>query len=155
MQFKIFFSLNRDYSIAYINFWRSQKCFLWRSKICFRMYSLCCVVIRHGVCMSMRRWMTSRDVLPHSGDCAQYQRLYLWLHLKVWSTVKIRRTRDHQNAIVPVGRPRPYSIIILNMRFIPKASLRANSQITASSYILERHLWVNNSIKAKALSPGS
>ena len=39
-----------------------------------------------------------------------------------------------------VGTPRPYSIIILNMRFIPKASLRASSQITASSYILERHL---------------
>ena len=42
--------------------------------------------------------------------------------------------------IVPVGRPSPYSIIILNMRFIPKASLRASSQITASSYKLERHL---------------
>ena len=65
--------------------------------------------------------------------------------LKVRSTVKIRGTRVPQKAIVPVGRPRPYSIIILNMRFIPKASLRASSQITASSYILERHLWVNNS----------
>ena len=54
--------------------------------------------------------------------------------------------------IVPVGRPRPYSIIILNMRFIPKASLRASSQITASSYILERHPWVNNS-KPFALAP--
>ena len=72
--------------------------------------------------------------------------------LKVWSTVKIRRTRVRQNAIVPVGRPRPYSMIILNMRFIPKASLRASSQITASSYILERHLWVNNS-KPLALAP--
>ena len=72
--------------------------------------------------------------------------------LKVWSTVKIRRTRVPQKAIVPVGRPRPYSIIILNMRFIPKASLRASSQITASSYILERHLWVNNS-KLFALAP--
>ena len=60
--------------------------------------------------------------------------------LKVWSTVKIRRTRVPQNAVVPVGRPRPYSIIILNMRFIHKASLRASSQITAGSYILERHL---------------
>ena len=56
-----------------------------------------------------------------------------------------RGTRVPQKAIVPVGKPRPYSIIILNMRFIPKASLRASSQITASSYILERHLWVNNS----------
>ena len=28
-----------------------------------------------------------------------------------------------------VGTPRPYSIIILNMRFIPKALLRASSQI--------------------------
>ena len=45
-----------------------------------------------------------------------------------------------QKAIVPEGRSSPYSIIILNMRFIPKASLRASSQITASSYILERHL---------------
>ena len=59
------------------------------------------------------------------------------LYLKVWSTVKIRETRVPQNAIVPVGRSRPYSIIIVNMRFIPKASLRASSQITASSYILE------------------
>ena len=60
--------------------------------------------------------------------------------LKVWSTVKIRGTRVPQKAIVPVGRPRPYSIIILNMRFIPKSSLKASSQITASSYIFERHL---------------
>ena len=60
--------------------------------------------------------------------------------LKVWSTVKIRGTRVPQKAIVPVGGPMPYPIIILNMRFIPKASLRASSQITASSYILERHL---------------
>ena len=63
---------------------------------------------------------------------------------KVWSTVKIRGTRVPQKAIVPVGRPSPYSIIILNMRFIPKAS--------ASSYILERHLWVYNS-KLLALTP--
>ena len=59
--------------------------------------------------------------------------------IKVWSAVKIRGTRVPQKAIVPVGRPKPYSIIIINMRFIPKASLRASSQITASSYILERH----------------
>ena len=72
--------------------------------------------------------------------------------IKVWSTVKIPGTRVLQKAIVPVGRPRPYSIIILNMRFIPKASLRASSQITASSYILERHLGVNNS-KLFALAP--
>ena len=65
--------------------------------------------------------------------------------LKVWSTVKNRGTRVPRNAIVPVGRPGPYSIIILNMRFIPKASLRAISQITATSYILQRHQWVNNS----------
>ena len=58
----------------------------------------------------------------------------------MWSTVKIRGTRVPQKAIVPMGGPMPYSIIILNMRFIPKASLRASSQITASSYILERHL---------------
>ena len=32
-----------------------------------------------------------------------------------------------QKTIVPVGRPRPYSIIILNMRVILKASLRASS----------------------------
>ena len=36
--------------------------------------------------------------------------------LKVWSTGKIRGTRVPQKAIVPVGRSRPYSIIILNMR---------------------------------------
>ena len=71
--------------------------------------------------------------------------------LKVWSTVKIHGTRVPQKAIVPVGRPRPYSIITLNMRFIPKASLRASSKITASSYILERHP-VNNS-KHFALAP--
>ena len=63
--------------------------------------------------------------------------------LKVWSTVIIRRARVPQNAIVSVGRPRPYSIIILNIRFIPNALLRASSQITARSYILERHLWVS------------
>ena len=59
-----------------------------------------------------------------------------WVYVlqEVWSTVKIRGARVPQNAIVPVGRPRPYSIRILNMRFIPKASLRA------SSYILERHM---------------
>ena len=78
--------------------------------------------------------------------------LYGCALLKVWSTIKIRRTRVPQNAIVPVGRPMPYSIIILNMRFIPKASLRASSQISASSYILERHLWVKNS-KPFALTP--
>ena len=44
--------------------------------------------------------------------------------LNVWLTVKIRGTRVPKNAIMPVGRPRPYSIIILNMRFIPRASLR-------------------------------
>ena len=70
----------------------------------------------------------------------------------MWSTVKIRGTRVPQKAVVPMGRPRPYSIIILNMPFIPKVSLRASSQITASSYILERHLWVNNS-KHFALAP--
>ena len=54
--------------------------------------------------------------------------------------VNCQNSRDKEKAIVPVGKPRPYSIIILNMRFIPKASLRESSQITASSYILERHL---------------
>ena len=72
--------------------------------------------------------------------------------LKVWSTVKIRGTRVSQNAIVPVGRPRPYSLIILNMRFIPEASLRASSQTTATLYIVEWHLWVNNS-KPFVLAP--
>ena len=74
-----------------------------------------------------------------------------------WNIPLIKGVVNCQNsgdkkAIVPVGTPRPYSIIILNMRFIPKASLRASSQITASSYILERHLWVNNS-KPLALAP--
>ena len=72
--------------------------------------------------------------------------------LKVWSTVEIRGTRVPQNSIVPVGRPRPYSVIIINMHFTPEASLRASSQSTATSYILERHLWVNNS-KPFALAP--
>ena len=45
----------------------------------------------------------------------------LFYMLNVWSTVKIRGTRVPQKTIVLVGRPRPYSIIILNMRFIPKA----------------------------------
>ena len=83
-------------------------------------------------------------------DVSQLYGLRWWL--KVWSTVKIRGTMVPQKAIVPVGRPRPYSIIILNMRFISKASSRASSQITASLYILERHLWVNNS-KHFALAP--
>ena len=87
-----------------------------------------------------------------SSHIGGYNSCMLWCYLKVWLTVKIRRTRVPQKAIVPVGRPRPYSIMILNIRFIPKASLRASSQITASSYILERHLWVNNS-KLFALAP--
>ena len=82
--------------------------------------------------------------------------LWLWAwsywRLKVWSTVKIPGTRVPQKAIVPVGRPSPYSIIILNMCFIPEASLKASSQITASSYILERHIWVYNP-KPLALTP--
>ena len=54
--------------------------------------------------------LVATDILSH----------YAWTRaLKVWSTVKIRGTRVPQNAIVPVGRPRPYSRIILNMRFIP------------------------------------
>ena len=92
-----------------------------------------------------KHWASVSYLLGDATE-SQHQRL------KVWSTVKIRGTRVPQKAIVPVGRPRPYSIIILNMRFIPKASLRASSQITASSYILERHLWVNNS-KLFALAP--
>ena len=64
-----------------------------------------------------------------------------WLQL--YSTVKICRTLVPQNAIVPVGRPRPYSIIILNMRFIPNTALRTSSQIMASSYILQRlYEWI-------------
>ena len=37
------------------------------------------------------------------------------LNLKVWTTFKIRGIRVPQNAIVPVGRPRPESKRILNM----------------------------------------
>ena len=68
-------------------------------------------------------------------------------NLAIKGVVNCQNARDKgpQKAIVPVGRLRPYSIIIVNMRFIPKVSLRASSQITASSYILERHLWGNNS----------
>ena len=72
--------------------------------------------------------------------------------LKVWSTVKIRRTRVPQNALVPVGRPRPYSIIKLNMRFIPTASLRASSQITASSYLSDIYKLIIQSQLALALT---
>ena len=62
-------------------------------------------------------------------------------HVYIKGVDNFQNSRDNpQKAIVPVGRPRPYYIIILNMRFIPKASLRASSQITASSYILERQL---------------
>ena len=39
-----------------------------------------------------------------------YASLKLFFVKKVWSTVKIRGTRVPQNAIVPVGMPRPYSI---------------------------------------------
>ena len=63
--------------------------------------------------------------------------------------ITCQNSRDH-NAIVPVGWQRPYFIIILNMRFVPKASVRESSQITASSYILERHLCVNNSIESQS-----
>ena len=35
--------------------------------------------------------------------------------LKVWSTFKIRGTRVPQNAIVPLGRPKPYSIHMQNV----------------------------------------
>ena len=69
---------------------------------------------------------------------------YQYWDLKVWSTVKIRGTRVPQKAIVPVGRLRPYSIIILNMRFIPKASLRASSQFTASSNIYLSDIYEDN-----------
>ena len=69
------------------------------------------------------------------------RRMFADFSVKVESTVKIRRTRVPQNAIVPVGRSRPYSIIILHMRFIPKASLRATSQITASSHIRFNLAW--------------
>ena len=57
-------------------------------------------------------------------------------YLKVWSTVKICRTWVPHSAIVPVGKPRPYSLIILNMQFIPYTALRTSSQIIASPYIL-------------------
>ena len=73
----------------------------------------------------------------------------------VWSCVIILEFGDQLSKFAGQGSPegnRPYSIIILNMRFIPKASLRASSQVTASSYILEQHLWVNNS-KHSVLAP--
>ena len=53
-------------------------------------------------------------------------------HVTKFLVSEVSRSEVPQNAIVPVGRPRPYSIIILNMRFIPKTSLTASSQITAS-----------------------
>ena len=54
--------------------------------------------------------------------------------------------------MVTVGRPRPYSIIILNMRFIPNAALTASSQITATLYILERQVIIPPKPLALALS---
>ena len=51
-----------------------------------------------------------------------------WMILKGMVNCQNLRDKGPQNAIVPLGRPRPYCIIILNMRFIPKASLRASSQ---------------------------
>ena len=91
-------------------------------------------------CFLEADWLKTTDAISCSQVPTSSPPRPLELHLKVWSTVKIRGTRVPQKAIVPVGRPSPYSIIILNMRFIPKASLRASSQITATSYILERHL---------------
>ena len=85
-------------------------------------------------------WITATNIRSPPNTVSIYDSLWSKEasdRLKVWSTVKIRGTRVPQKAIVSVGTPRPYSIIILNMRFIPKASLRASSQITASSYILE------------------
>ena len=84
---------------------------------------------------------------PSCGEPSLWRTFLLRYAAVVKGVVNCQNSRDKgpQKAIVPVGKPRPYSIIILNMRFIPKASLRASSQITASSYILERHLWVNNS----------
>ena len=74
-----------------------------------------------------------------------------WRSLKtlIWLYYRLQHTSDHRQY---QGWSRPYSIIIINMRFIPKASLRASSQITASLYILERHLWVKN-WKPFALTP--
>ena len=75
---------------------------------------------------------------------------------RIKGMVNCRNSRDKGppecNSARRWAEGRPYSIIMLNMRFIPKASLRASSQITATSYILKRHLWVNNS-KPLALAP--
>ena len=68
------------------------------------------------------------DYLTYFTNIIYKQTYFTQKLLKVWSAVKICRTRVPRNAIVPVGRPRPYSIIILNMRFIPKAPLRASSR---------------------------
>ena len=75
-----------------------------------------CAQLSHGSCFSLRESFEFKGM------------------------VNCQNSHGEQKAIVPVGGPMPYSIIILNMRFIPKASLKASSQITASSYILERHL---------------
>ena len=94
----------------------------------------------HRLSLPLHYPLTSLPSPSSTSSLFRHPLTHLRGFIKVWSTVKIRGTRVPQKAIVPVGRPRPYSIIILNMRFIPKASLRASSQITARSYILERHL---------------
>ena len=149
--------INRQWCIGYFGcccyvplfFWGDPACcpFFWPTHWKpFQNWILTGVAPSNLNANSHIHWLTiSKELVSGTGKG-------LFLHLKVWSTVKIRGTRVPQKAIVPVGRPRPYSIIILSMRFIPKASLRASSQITASSYILEWHLWVNNS-KLFALAP--
>ena len=103
-------------------------------------------ILRHPYLVTMNQTSSCMLALHDRITTLSFYNWLVQIYLKVWSTVKIRRTRVPQNAIVPVGWPRSYSIIILNMRFIPKASLRASFRITAQSwYILERHLWVNNS----------
>ena len=91
-----------------------------------------------GVMRDINTPLSELDVHIEEADVRMFPRA---LHaVKGVLTDKFRGTRVPQKAIVLVGRPRPYSIIILNMCFTPKASLRASSQSTASSYILERHL---------------
>ena len=81
--------------------------------------------------MASNNHTVARSILPFPTSGDETLGLPIWnffqagnllvdnVSLKVWSTVKIRWTRVPQKAIVPVGRPSPYSIIILNMRFIP------------------------------------
>ena len=109
-------------------------------------------IIWSVMCKKKIDWGQPADLSKSAGNCQRKAKIpslrsgqtsILYLHTGMGLKVP-------QNAILPVGRPRPYFKIILKyvIHSLPTTALRASSQIIASPYILERHLWVNNSIKA-------